>query len=125
MSQKFSIVIEVKNGKPVATGYIKAEANLAVAHFVKLREAGKEAYLFQHPIADRRSKSTEQTNATLGLRDAQGNVQAPVEQAKAPVPEHKRSEIVNPTKPKRKGNQLDLPATPTINLDDPTAVDLG
>jgi hypothetical protein len=124
MSQKFSIVIEVKNGKPVATGYIKAEANLAVAHFVKLREAGIEAYLFQHPIADRRSKSTAQVNATLGLRDAEGHVQAPPDAPKAPIPEHKKSEIVSPVKPKRKGNKLDMPSEP-INLDDPSAVDLG
>ena len=124
MSQKFSIVIEVKNGKPVATGYIKAEANLAVAHFVKLREAGVEAYLFQHPIDDRRSKSAAQVSATLGLRDAEGNVQAPKEAPKAAVPEHKKSEIVTPVKPKRKGNQLDLPDKP-IDLENPEAVDLG
>ncbi len=124
MSQKFSIVIEVKNGKPHATGYLKTDANQAVAHFVKLREAGQEAYLFQHPIADRRSKSSEQVTATLGLRDSEGNVQTPNEAPKAPVPEHKRSEIVTPVKTKRKGNQLDLQAPP-VDLENPQAVDLG
>lgn len=122
MSQKFSIVIEVgKDGKPVSTAYIKAEANKASEHFVRLREAGKEAYFFQHPIADRRSKSTEQVNATLGLRDATGAVQSPKEQVKAPVPEFKKNEIVTPT-PKRRGNKIE---GVSLEIDGtPTAVDM-
>jgi hypothetical protein len=123
MSQKFSIVIEVKNGKPVTTGYIKAEANLAIAHFVRLREAGVEAYLFQHPIADRRSKSTEQVNATLGLRDAEGNVQSPVEPTKAPVPESKKNEIPTPAPKKKRGNSIEG-VTLDIDPASPTAVDM-
>jgi len=106
MSQKFSIVIEVgKDGKPVSTAYIKAEANKAGEHFVRLREAGKEAYFFQHPIADRRSKSAEQVTATLGLRDAEGNVQQPKEQPKAPTPNHIANEVPMPA-PKKRGNKI-------------------
>lgn len=101
MSQKFSIVIEVgKDGKPIATGYVKAEANLASDHFVRLRESGKEAYFFQHPVADRRSKSAEQVAATLGERDAEGKAHSPAEK-KAPIPNHKVNEIPMPAPKKR------------------------
>jgi len=72
MSQKFSIVIEVRDGKPVTTGYLKADAQKANEHFLRLRNEEKEAYLFQHPLADRRSKSAAQVTATLGNRDAEG-----------------------------------------------------
>lgn len=61
---KFAIIIEVKNGKPVATAFNKTDAGQAVEQFVKLRDEGKEAYLFQHPVADKRSKSKEQMDAT-------------------------------------------------------------
>ena len=74
MSQKFSIVIEVRDGKPITTGYLKADAQKANEHFVKLRDAEKEAYLFSHPLADRRSKSAAQVTATLGERDENGKV---------------------------------------------------
>jgi hypothetical protein len=78
MSQKFSIVVEVKNGRPVATAYLKSEAQEAAAHFLRLRNEEKEAYLFQHPLADRRSKSAAQVVATLGKRDENGKVLADV-----------------------------------------------
>jgi len=122
MSQKFSIVIEVgKDGKPISTAYIKAEANKASEHFVRLREGGKEAYLYQHPLADRRSKSTEQVSATLGLRDASGAVQHPSEQKKAPIPEFKKNEIVTPA-PKKRGNKIE---GVSLTIDgSPTAVDM-
>lgn len=122
MSQKFSIVIEVsKDGKPIATGYLKADALKASEHFVRLREAGKEAYFFQHPVADRRSKSAEQITATLGKRDAEGNVEAPVEEKKAPVPNHKINEVPMPA-PKKRGNKIEgLAIDPS---DGPAAVDM-
>jgi hypothetical protein len=124
MSQKFSIVIEVgKNGNPIATGYIKAEANKAGEHFVRLREAGKEAYLFQHPIADRRSKSAEQVTATLGQRDAEGNVAQPVEANSAPTPNHKVNEVPMPAPKKRGGNKIEGMSI-GVNSDGPTAVDM-
>lgn len=72
MSQKFSIVIEVRDGKPITTGYLKADAQRANEHFLRLRNEEKEAYLFQHPLADRRSKSAAQVTATLGVRDSEG-----------------------------------------------------
>ena len=75
MSQKFSIVIEIqKDGRPQATAYLKSEAQIAATHFIRLRNEEKEAYLFQHPLADRRSKSAAQIVATLGLRDENGKV---------------------------------------------------
>ncbi len=124
MSQKFSIVIEVgKDGKPVSTAYIKAEANKASEHFVRLREAGKEAYFFQHPVADRRSKSAEQVTATLGLRDAEGNVQHPKEQPKTPVPNHIANEVPMPAPKKRKGNNIEGVSL-DIQSDGPSAVDM-
>jgi hypothetical protein len=122
MSQKFSIVIEVgKNGQPIATGYLKADANKAGEHFVRLREAGKEAYFFQHPVADRRSKSAEQVTATLGQRDAEGNVQSPNEEKKAPVPNHKLNEVPMPT-PRKRGNKIEGMSLDSSN--GPEAVDL-
>jgi dethiobiotin synthetase len=69
-TQKFSIVVEVRNGKPVATGFNKQDANEAIVLFNKLRDESKEAYLFQHPVADKRSKSAEQIEATRGTREA-------------------------------------------------------
>ena len=106
MSQKFSIVIEVgKDGKPVATAYLKSDASFASAHFVTLRDGGKEAYFFQHPVADRRSKSTEQIAATLGERGVDGRL-ADTVVLKAPVPNDKLNEIPMPTPKKRKGNSI-------------------
>lgn len=122
MSQKFSIVIEVgKDGKPIATGYVKAEANKAGEHFIRLREAGKEAYFFQHPVADRRSKSAEQVTATLGKRDAEGNVQAPPEEKKAPTPNHKVNEVPMPAP--RKRNKIEGVSSAEASVG-PEAVDM-
>lgn len=117
MSHKFSIVIEMKGDKPVATAYLKVNAQEAHKHFLRLRDEEKEAYFFQHPIADRRSKSTEQVTATLGQRDASGAVQQPEEQKKAPIPEGKKNEVPMPA-PKKRGNKiegvsLDIDGTPT------------
>jgi hypothetical protein len=124
MSQKFSIVIEVgKDGKPISTAYIKAEANKASQHFVKLREAGREAYFFQHPIADRRSKSLEQVTATLGQRDAEGAVQQPPDQPKAPVPNHILNEVPMPAPKKRRGNNIQGVSL-DLQADGPQAVDM-
>lgn len=63
-TRKFSIVVEVANGKAIAHGFFKEDAQKANAKFNELRDAKKEAYFFQHPIADKRSKSAEQTAAT-------------------------------------------------------------
>jgi hypothetical protein len=120
MSQKFSIVIEVgKDGKPVTTGYHKADANKANEHFVRLREAGKEAYFFQHPIADRRSKSAAQIKETLGNRDADGNVPDSKDEGKAPTPNHIVNSIPMPAPKKRGGNKIE-----GVTLDGATAVDM-
>jgi hypothetical protein len=66
MSQKFSFVIEVKGDKPVGYAFKKEEAQSAKDLFNKLREEGKEAYIFQHPNHDKRCKSTEQKEASKG-----------------------------------------------------------
>lgn len=81
-TQKFSIVVEVRNGKPIATGFNKSDANEALVLFNKLRDDAKEAYIFQHPVADKRSKSAEQITATLGNRE-NGDVVSPAEAPKA------------------------------------------
>ena len=65
MSHKFTIVVEVKNDKPVSYAFLKEKANDAVVLFNKLRDSGVEAYLFQHPRADKRSKSDEQKEASV------------------------------------------------------------
>jgi hypothetical protein len=66
-TQKFSIVIEIRDDKIVTTGFLKADAAKALAMFNKLREENKEAYYFQHPVPDKRCKSTAQMNASLGV----------------------------------------------------------
>jgi len=81
MSQKFSFVIEVKNGKPVGHAYKKEDAQSAKELFNKLREEGKEAYLFQHPNHDKRCKSTEQTEASKGTEG--GEQPATIESTKS------------------------------------------
>ena len=124
MSQKFSIVIEVgKDGKPITTGYIKAEANLASEHFIRLREAGKEAYFFQHPTADRRNKSTEQVIATRGVRDENGQVASPDMPENPMQPLSVKNTISSPTPKKRKGNNIEGVSL-NIDADGPSAIDM-
>lgn len=65
MSHKFSLVVEVKDGKAVGHAFMKEDANKAVVLFNQLRDSGKEAYLFQHPRADKRSKSEAQHEASV------------------------------------------------------------
>ena len=60
MSQKFSILVVIEKGKPVAKAFLRSEAVLASNEFAKAREEGKEAYLFAKPYADKRSKATEE-----------------------------------------------------------------
>ena len=88
-TQKFSIVVEVRNGKPVTTGFNKQDANEALSLFNKLRDESKEAYLFQHPVADKRSKSAEQITATRGNRDEM-TASVVVEEAKPVAKEAKK-----------------------------------
>jgi diphthamide synthase (EF-2-diphthine--ammonia ligase) len=105
-TQKFSIVVEVRNGKPFATGFNKQDANEAIVLFNKLRDESKEAYLFQHPVADKRSKSAEQIEATRGNRDEIGTTVI-VEETK-PV----AKEVKKPAKNKIEGvsaGAIDLP----------------
>jgi len=66
-TQKFSIVIEIRDKKIVTTGFLKQDAPEALALFTKLRTENKEAYYFQHPVPDKRCKSTAQMNASLGV----------------------------------------------------------
>jgi hypothetical protein len=65
MAQKFTFLITLdKNGNPVGKAYTRADAQSAVDDFNKARDAGKEAYLFQHPNPDKRCKSEVARNAT-------------------------------------------------------------
>lgn len=124
MSQKFSIVVEVgKDGKPIATAYIKAEAQFAGEHFVRLRDTGKEAYFFQHPLADRRNKSAEQVAATRGERDENGLAKAP-DMPENPLPSPAANNTISaPTGKKRKGNSIEG-VTLNIDADGPTAINM-
>jgi hypothetical protein len=65
MSQKFTFIIEVnKKGECLGKAFNRVDAQKAIAEFNALREKGMEAYLFQFPVADKRSKSIEQRDAT-------------------------------------------------------------
>jgi len=58
MSKKFSFIITVDdNGKLGGKVYPKEDAQKCIDEFNKIRENGKEAYLFQHPIATKFCKS--------------------------------------------------------------------
>lgn len=58
MSKKFSIVISVSDeGKVLSKCWQKENAQLAIDEFNKLREAGREVYLFQSPVPTKSSKS--------------------------------------------------------------------
>jgi hypothetical protein len=93
-TQKFSIVVEVKDGKAIAHGFLKEDAQEALSLFNKLRDSQKEAYFFQHPVADKRSKSAEQIVATQGVRTEEVVVNvAPVEEAKAEKPKRGKNSI--------------------------------
>lgn len=85
MSQKFSIVIEVKNGNPIGHAFKKEKAQDAKDLFNKLREEGKEAYLFQHPNHDKRCKSAEQSEASKGTEDGNEPQVAATVKEEAPV----------------------------------------
>ena len=108
MSQKFSFVVEVKNGKPVGHAFKKEEAQSAKELFNKLREEGKEAYLFQHPNHDKRCKSTEQMEASKGTEG--GEQPATIESVKAEQVEQV-DEVVEPVvqqKPRGKNSIFGL-----------------
>ena len=65
MSQKFTFIIEVnKKGECLGKAFHRVDAQKAITEFNALREKGMEAYLFQFPVPDKRSKSIEQRNAT-------------------------------------------------------------
>ena len=65
MAQKFTFLITLdKNGNPVGKAYQRTDAQTALDEFNKARDAGKEAYLFQHPNPDKRCKSEAARNAT-------------------------------------------------------------
>lgn len=85
MSQKFSFVIEVKGDKPVGHAFKKEDAQKAKDLFNKLREEGKEAYLFQHPNHDKRCKSAEQTEASKGTEGGEQPARLPVSEPVATV----------------------------------------
>ena len=87
MSQKFSLVVEIKNDKPIGHAFLKQDAQFAKELFAKLREDGKEAYLFQHPMHDRRCKSSEQNAASVANPEAETAVEQ--EEAKPVVEEVK------------------------------------
>lgn len=89
-TQKFSIVVEVKDGKALAHGFLKEDAQEALTLFNKLRDSQKEAYLFQHPVADKRSKSAEQTIATHGTRTEEVIVKVEAPEVVAEAPKSKR-----------------------------------
>jgi hypothetical protein len=108
MSHKFSIVIEIKDGKVVAHGYNKSDAQEAQTLFNKLRDEQKEAYFFQHPVADKRCKSAEQIEATRGHIES-----APV----APVQVTMKS--------KKNGNKIEGVGANSEVPSEPTAIDIG
>lgn len=95
MSQKFSFVVEVKNGKPVGHAFKKEDAQSAKELFSKLRDEGKEAYLYQHPTHDKRCKSAEQTEASKGTES----------EAAQPVADDMEV-IEKPKKEAKKGNSI-------------------
>lgn len=68
MSQKFSFVVEIKNGKPVGHVFKKEDAQSAKELFEKVRAEGKEAYYFQSPYHDKRCKSESQMEASSGAQ---------------------------------------------------------
>ena len=106
MSNKFSIVIEVKDGKVVAHGYNKVDAADAQALFNKLRDEQKEAYFFQHPVADKRSKSSAQIEAT------RGSIPVPAPAPVAPVQVALKSKKVA-NKIEGVGANSEVPSEPT------------
>lgn len=96
MSQKFTFIIEVgQKGEPVGHPYPRSKAADAVAHFNKLRESGVEAYLFQFPVADKKSKSAAQiaaTTAATAQPTAEERQQADAERQKVASDAAKKAE---------------------------------
>jgi len=112
MSNKFSIVIEIKGDQVIAHGYHKSDAADANNLFNKLRDEQKEAYFFQHPIADKRCKSAEQVEATHGHLE--------VTPASAPV-----APVQVTMKAKKNGNKIEGVGANSEVPSEPTAIDLG
>lgn len=98
MSQKFSLVIEVKkNGDFAPTVYKKEDAGKALQQFQKLRDEGKEAYFFQHPKPDKRCKSAEQIAASAPATGAAATLAkqaAPANTAEAPAEAPKKKNSI-------------------------------
>jgi hypothetical protein len=112
MSHKFSIVIEIKDGKVVAHGFHKADAADANSLFNKLRDEKKEAYFFQHPVADKRCKSADQIEATQGRLEA-----TPATTPVAPVQVALKS--------KKVANKIEGVGANSEVPSEPTAIDIG
>ena len=58
MSKKFSFLVSVDGDKLSGKVYEKKDAQKCIDEFNKARDAGKEVYLFQHPVATKSSKSS-------------------------------------------------------------------
>jgi hypothetical protein len=64
MSKKFSLLVTVDDaGKLNSRVYTKEDVNKALEDFTKARAAGKEAYFFKYPIANKSCKSAAEKEA--------------------------------------------------------------
>lgn len=62
MSKTFSFLITVDaKGNLTSKAYDKKDSQDGLNDFSKAREDGKEAYFYQHPVADKRCKSVADT----------------------------------------------------------------
>lgn len=62
MSKTFSFLVTVDaKGNLTSKAYDKKDSQVGINDFVKAREEGKEAYFYQHPVADKRCKSAVET----------------------------------------------------------------
>jgi hypothetical protein len=84
MSKTFSFLITVDaKGTLTAKAYDKKDSQVGISDFGKAREAGKEAYFYQHPVADKRCKSSIDTNALAEMVNENTKVKSEVVQDSA------------------------------------------
>jgi hypothetical protein len=106
MSKTFSFLITVDNkGNLVSKAYEKKDSHTGINDFVKAREDGKEAYFYQHPVADKRCKSSADTKE---LAKMVYNKSAEPQEVK---PDAKTSGWVVKTKEKFSGKSFNPKAT--------------
>lgn len=102
MSKTFSFLITIDSkGNLTGKAFDKKDAQKGINEYVKARDAGLESYFYQHPVADKRCKSSQSTNDLAKMVNntspETSSFKAPVQPVKVEKPaENKVAKQFNP-----------------------------